>query len=245
MQGECGQVDQIEIGPHAGGDHAAIEQAVGACRVEGLFAHQPLDGQARPAMPVTAPVGQQEGWPAGIADRADMRATIADAHHRRRILEHGADHFQIAVGVVLEGMQQQPLAVVGHQQFEGDFPDRYATGCGPHADRIGGIRLVVGDGRHLEGPRQHAAEIAGGIVLGALVDQPAAQGGIGPQAGGDLGSLEARQRLAPGRMATEGIQTGFESEQHADAPAADLSIHIESFGSSGMDLVEGFTPEGR
>jgi hypothetical protein len=23
MQGECGQVDQIEIGPHAGGDHAA------------------------------------------------------------------------------------------------------------------------------------------------------------------------------------------------------------------------------
>jgi hypothetical protein len=51
-------------------------------------------------------MGQQVGRVAGIADRADVRACVADPTDRVRIFKHFADDLEVAIGVVLKWVQQ-------------------------------------------------------------------------------------------------------------------------------------------
>ena len=65
------EVDDVEVGPVARGEHATAVQPDRAGRVAGVLAHQV--GQVQPAaVLVPAPQRQQRGGEGGVADRAEV-----------------------------------------------------------------------------------------------------------------------------------------------------------------------------
>ena len=173
-----------------------------------------------------------------------MRAAVTDAHHRRVILEHRADHLEVAAGVVLERMQQHAASAVGQHRLQRQRPGRSALRPGPRGDRGCGIGFVVGHRAHLEGALEHVADHPGAAVLGALVDQPRAQRRVGLQACDALGMRQPGEQR-PGRVFAERVQCRLEPEQHADRAAAHLAGDRQAGGAGRVDLVEGLAPERR
>jgi hypothetical protein len=76
--GEVLEVDEVDVGPVAGGEHAPVEQPDGAGGVAGVLLHEV--GQLEPApVAVAAPQGEQRGGEAGVADGADVGPAVAQA----------------------------------------------------------------------------------------------------------------------------------------------------------------------
>ena len=70
------EVDHVEVGAVAGGDHATIQQPDGAGGVATVALHE--EGERDPVVvPVAPPVGEQGGREAAVADRADVGAAVA------------------------------------------------------------------------------------------------------------------------------------------------------------------------
>src|SRR4029079_16058271 len=91
--------DDVDVGPVAGGQDAAVVQADGAGRLPALAAHGLLHGQLT-AGAVAAPVGEEEGGEAGVTDGPHVGAAVAESGNRDRVLQHLAHGVERAVGEV-------------------------------------------------------------------------------------------------------------------------------------------------
>ena len=85
--GETQRVDQIQIGTQAWRDDAAVREA----EVARIAVREHLDGGLRrqaSGAAVAAPMREHEGGGAGIAEGADMCATVREPIERARIACH-------------------------------------------------------------------------------------------------------------------------------------------------------------
>ena len=78
-EGGGGRPGDTDVGGHAGSEAAAVGETEEIGGLAGLPPDQQLERQARPAMPVAAPVRQHVARQAGIDDRGAMRAAVAQA----------------------------------------------------------------------------------------------------------------------------------------------------------------------
>ena len=77
---EAVEVDDVEVGPHAGGHQAAVAEAVQLGGLAGLAVHDVLERQLRAAAPVAGPVGEHERRRAAVADHAAVGAGVGQPH---------------------------------------------------------------------------------------------------------------------------------------------------------------------
>ena len=73
-------VDEVDIGAIAGGEDTAIVQPDNAGGAPGHGFHDKWEGQARPTFAVADPMGEHESGIACVADRAHMRAAVAETN---------------------------------------------------------------------------------------------------------------------------------------------------------------------
>ena len=88
-------------------------------------------------------MAQQEGRHRGIADRAAVRAAVAETERAVGMLEHFAQRFEIAV-VITEDREHQQLPAVELEHLVVEHLERIATlALGDRLDRFLRRRLVV------------------------------------------------------------------------------------------------------
>ena len=204
--------------------------------------HQELERQAVAAAAVPSPVGQQVRRVGRIADGADVRSRVADAADGVRIGQHLADHIQAAAGVVLEGIQEQGVAITVREQVQCQLPRADAQVCSAGCHRGTGIGLVVGHVAELERTRERVVHPLAEPVRRPVFNQRPTQALVVAHAGGSLRRGQMGD-LPVGRVIAEGIHRHVESEHDADGSAADLPIRGNARSVGGTDVIEGFAPE--
>ena len=133
-------VDQVQVGAHARGDDAAVAQAVQRRGLRGLAVHHVLERQLRPAGAVAGPVREHERGHAAVADRAAVRAAVAEAHACVRVPGDRLGERQVAVAVVEERRVDHAVAVERRQLVEHHLHRR-------HALRAAGAPAMLSAGR--------------------------------------------------------------------------------------------------
>ena len=178
-----------------------------------------------PALAVARPVRQQEGRRSGVADRAYVGAAVAETHDRGFVHQHLTDHFEVALGVVLEGVRQQSLAVLRHHRFERNRPGAAAFGLRARGDAV--RRVAVRSRRHRPRRRFSAAPLRSCACArrGAFLYQNAPQLRIALQTCVTLGRRQVVHR-GPRRVRENGWVDVSRPHHHADRPAADLAVHV-------------------
>ena len=146
VQAQGLEVDDVDVGPVAGREHAAVVagRRCGPCPGTGRCT---TNGEVELLAPgaVAAPVGEQGGGEAGVADRADVGAAVGEAGHRVRVGQHLAGGVEVAVGVVEDRAcraapgRRRPAA--GRRRGR---PARAPARGGPGGDAVLRRRLVVG-----------------------------------------------------------------------------------------------------
>ena len=115
----------------------AVEQANRLRRRPALPLHDPLGVEPDAFGAVPAPVREQGGGEAGVADRAHMGAAVAQARNGVRMGEQLGGGVEVAVEVVEDRPVQQRLAAVAEQEVEEQSSAGVARACGPGGDAVG------------------------------------------------------------------------------------------------------------
>src|SRR5207302_41659 len=110
-QGEAVEVDDVEVGLPARGQHPPVGEANGPGGGPGLALDQPLDGEPALRAPDT-PVGQQEGRESAVADRADVGTTVGQAGDGVGVDQHLPGLVEVAGDVVGEREVEQAVPAV-------------------------------------------------------------------------------------------------------------------------------------
>jgi hypothetical protein len=208
------EVDQVDVGPEAGSQHATVVQAHGGRRRRGLLLHDPLHAQALVLGGLPGPVLQQVRAEAGVADHRAVGAGIAEARHAAGVHEHLAHRGHVALHEVHDRDVDDPGAAVLQQHVVGPR----------EVHRLVGALHVPG--RRAEGERRcHALEQvrAGGRQL---VEDPRLHLRA-PELGDELVEREALQLLV-GRRHEQGMDGALEAEQEPDGPSGDLAAHLDA-----------------
>jgi hypothetical protein len=92
-----------------------------------------------PVRAIARPVGEQERRHARIADRADVRAAIAQPDERERMRQHLAHDVEVAAGVVVDREVEQCPALVLEQRVVDPREHGHGHAC---AHRVGGEAAV-------------------------------------------------------------------------------------------------------
>ena len=220
--GQPVEVDHVEIGPIARRHHPPVAQPVGHGGGAGLLGHQQLEGQALAPGAVPGPMGQQVGGGGGVADGGHVGAAVGQPADGVGVPQHGPHHLQVAAAVVLEGVQEQGLAVLGQQQIQGQFPRAHPGPSGPTGNGPLGGGLVVGRVTQLKGALQGPGHPGVEGIVGAFFHQSPAQLGVVAQALHPLGQGQIRHRPV-GRMAGEEVHGGVQAHHHPDGSNPDLT----------------------
>ncbi len=225
MHPEVFEVDHVEVGLVAGGNDATIEQSDRLRGGAALLLHEPLRSEELAAIAVAAPVRQQGGREARIADRADVRPTVAQSGNGVRMGQQLPRRVEVAVGEVEDRPVEECVpAVAEHQVVEQpDRVDTVALGAGGDALRRSG--LVVRRVAELEDAIEHVLRATAGVV-GDIRDHPRAQLGIAQH----VDALRERRRidLAERGGAHQRVHGGLQADEHADAASGYLRPHPES-----------------
>src|SRR3954453_21658402 len=78
MEAQGLEVDHVHVGPVPGGEHAPVEEPDGAGRLPALLLHDEGQIETLAPRPVAAPVDEERGGEAAVADRAHVGATITE-----------------------------------------------------------------------------------------------------------------------------------------------------------------------
>src|SRR5690606_11124392 len=118
---ELVEVDDVDVGFHAGGDHTAIIEAVKTCCVMRLHTDDFFERKARAAFTVAHPMGEHIGREARITDHAAMGATVRKAQHRCRVVHHLFDVIEVEERVVEHWQIDIAAPVFFHEHVIDDF----------------------------------------------------------------------------------------------------------------------------
>ncbi len=225
MGAQTSEVDQVEVGALARGEHAAIAEAVERGVAARQLAHHRLERNVqRVVRPrVAHPARQHVRVHAGIGDEAHVRAGVAQAQHAQRVAQHRMQRVRRAVGVVHAEMRQHRATAVAEQDVVGRRPGALAARLREVGDAFLARRRVVD-------------RVAGDIGVlpqrRVLVDQREARVVrifLGEQAGADLGRRHGRVALGEGQVLQRRVARheapgvlAFEAEEDRNRAAADL-----------------------
>jgi hypothetical protein len=227
--GQVVEVDEVDVGPVAGGEHAPVEQADRAGGVAGVLLHQVRQLETAPVA-VAAPQREQRGGEAGVADRADVGAAVAQAGHGVGVGEHLAGRVEVAFEVVQERCVEEGVSLVGDQVVVDEVEDVDALAIGPPGEAVVGVRLVV-------------RRVVEGVDAVEGVEQAALAPRLGPVGAGRLEEPFAERRggehrhllgqRPPGDLAVDGVgeervERALQAEQQAHRPRGDLGAHRDA-----------------
>ena len=151
VQAQVVEVDDVEVGPVAGGEDAAIVQADRASRAVAVALDEERQVD-RATLAIAPPIVEQRRGETAVADRADVRAPVSQARHRVRMGQHLVHSVEVAVDVVQERQVQhpRPIARRAEQDVECEFLGHHAGTRGACRDRVVELRFVVRLVGHLE-----------------------------------------------------------------------------------------------
>ena len=151
---------------------------------------------------------------------------------------------QVAVRIVEERGQDDPVAVVGDQLVDHEVGGCNAGAGGDRGNRVVGRRFVV-DVAVLDCPElvepvehEHRVQLA---ALGRRRGEPCAQLRVGERRG-TLGERESRDRCIR-RMEREGVEAALEAHQEPDDPTGDLGDDRQTFGVGLVEQREHLAPQ--
>jgi hypothetical protein len=209
------EIDDIEVGAVAWGNHPAVMEPITPGRRQGLFVDQKLERQPWAARSIARPNREQAGRRTGVADVPNVRAPIRDTADRVAVHKHPVHDAKIAATIIFEGVQEEIRASFPQQQFQSEI-ERIAANCAsPVGDAAREIRLVVQRLAEIEGAFEHPRHIARAIVIGTIFDQPLAQLAIVQNTGGSSLMIERLQR-SPQGVGEEGMPGGLQAQKDAD-----------------------------
>ena len=125
---EIVEINHVEVRLHPRGDDASVVQVHRPRGVMRLVSHQRRQVDALAAVAVAAPVREQRGDEAGVADGADMRPAVAQPHHGVLMQDHLAAAVEVVVLVVGEWRIENVPAVVFDQAIVDVRPRLLACG---------------------------------------------------------------------------------------------------------------------
>ena len=180
---------------------------------------------------VAAPEREQRGREARVADRADVRAAVAEADDRVRVGEHLADRVEVAVGVVEERqVEERPPVVASSRSYarsSGSRPSRSAR----RGDARRGVGLVVGRVAELEHARERSAATPRAVGRG----RGPRRAGAGLERRVDRWRRPARRAAASAISRYTGlreqrVQRALQPEQQPDGRGATCAGHRDAVG---------------
>ena len=130
-EGEAVEVDDVEVGAHAGRHQAAVAKAEQLGGLARLAVDDVLERELRAPPPVAGPVGEHERGRAAVADRAAVGAGVGEAHPRVRVLRGLVGHRQVAVAVVEERRVDHAVAVLAGELVDEHLHGRHAAARPP------------------------------------------------------------------------------------------------------------------
>jgi len=202
------EVDNIEVGAIARGNHSAVMESISPSRRQGLFVDQELERQLWAARSIARPNSEQAGRRTGVADIPNVGAPIGDTADRVAVLEHLVHDTKIAATVIFEGVQQEIRASFLQKQFQSEI-ERIAASCSSTVGDAGReVWLVVQWLAEIEGALEDPRHIASVIVIGAIFDQPPTQVAIIQNTGGSHLVIE-RLQGGPQGVSEKGMPGGL------------------------------------
>ena len=137
------EIDDVDVGPKARCERAAIGHAV-QCRIPGgLLRDEELERDALAALAIAGPVRELRRRHRGIADQRHVGTGIAQPGDGGRVHEHLADDVLDLVHVEPSHERSHHPAVLLEQEVVHHAEDVLTGRCRPGAEALGHLRLVV------------------------------------------------------------------------------------------------------
>src|SRR5262245_41417062 len=88
LEAQVREVDKIDVGAVARGNHSAVMESISTSRRQGLFVDQELERQLWAARSIARPNSEQAGRRTGVADIPNVGAPIGDTADRVAVHKH-------------------------------------------------------------------------------------------------------------------------------------------------------------
>ena len=239
------RIDDVDVGPSAGGEHAAIAESVDARRFARELSHDQLEWQARTTLAIAHPVRQHERGITSIADEAHVRAAVAQADHGVGPLQQRVRVVEIRESVVAQSKQDHRATVVGQKRVVQQC-DRIDTGrLRARRDALRRLGLVVEIGTKGVREFEHRGDVIGqrDIGLARWLGQDADTPLWIAQFHHARGEWKVRDCVVA-RSTLEWL-TPLEAEQGAHRPTRDLGYETCAGGVGVVDDADEFGPRVR
>ena len=144
MQPEVLEIHEVDVGPFARLQRAAVIESVDRCGAPGLQMHGLLERDEFATVAVANPVCEQCRGHAHITDQSAVCSTVAESKDRIRVQHHLAHGIEVVVLVTRERREQKCCAVTFEHPVECNFLRAATLACGHSSDAGFGGGLVVG-----------------------------------------------------------------------------------------------------